>query len=89
MIDVEKALLDPSLVFKTPANVLADNDLTREQKIKILQKWEYDTRELQVAEEEGMEGPQAVTLDAVLRALRALGAPSDTERSAPTKQGGS
>jgi hypothetical protein len=46
-------------------------------------------RELQVAEEEGMEGPQPVTLDVVLRALRMLGAPADTERSAPTKQGGS
>jgi hypothetical protein len=89
MIDVEKALLDPGLVFKTPDELLADNDLTREQKIKILKKWEYDARELQVAEEEGMEGPQPVTLDAVHRALRSLGAPADTERSAPTKQGGS
>jgi hypothetical protein len=30
-----------------------------------------------------------VTLDAVLDALRTLGAPEDTENSAPTKQGGS
>jgi hypothetical protein len=89
MIDFEKALVDPGLVFKTPDKVLTDGVLSRDQKIKILQKWEYDARELQVAEEEGMEGPQAVTLDAVLRALRSLGAPEDTERSAPTKQGGS
>ena len=89
MVDVEKALLDPGLVFQTPEEVLADNELSREQKIKILRRWEYDVRELQVAEEEGMEGPQPVTLDVVLRALRALGAPADTERSAPTKQGGS
>ena len=89
MVDVDKALVDPALVFKAPEEVLADNELSREQKIKILQRWEYDVRELQVAEEEGMEGPQPVTLDVVLRALRALGAPADTERSAPTKQGGS
>ena len=89
MVDVEKALVDPGLVFKAPEEVLADNELSREQKIKILRRWEYDMRELQVAEEEGMEGPQPVTLDVVLRALRALGAPADTERSAPTKQGGS
>ena len=89
MVDVEKALLDPALVFKTPEEVLADNELSREQRIKILRRWEYDVRELQVAEEEGMEGPQPVTLDVVLRALPALGAPADTERSAPTKQGGS
>jgi hypothetical protein len=89
MIDVEKALLDPGLVFKAPEEVLTSNELSREQKINILRRWEYDVRELQVAEEEGMEGPQPVTLDAVLGALRALGAPADTERSAPTKQGGS
>lgn len=89
MVDIDKALVDPALVFKAPEEVLADNELSREQKIKILRRWEYDARELQVAEEEGMEGPQPVTLDVVLRALRALGAPADTERSAPTKQGGS
>ncbi len=89
MVDIDKALVDPALVFKAPEEVLADNELSREQKIKILQRWEYDVRELQVAEEEGMEGPQPATLDVVLRALRALGAPADTERSAPTKQGGS
>ena len=89
MIDVEKALLDPGLVFKTPGEVLANNELTRAQKIEILRRWEYDVRELQVADEEGMEGPEPVTLDAVLDALRTLGAPEETENSAPTKQGGS
>jgi hypothetical protein len=89
MIDVEKALLDPGVIFKTPAEVLAKEELTRAQKIKILQRWEYDVRQLQVADEEGMEGPAAVSLDAVLKALRALGAPADPESSAPTKQGGS
>ena len=89
MVDIDKALVDPALVFKAPEEVVADNELSREQKIKILQRWEYDVRELQVAEEEGMEGPQPVTLGVVLRALRTLGAPADTERSAPTKQGGS
>jgi hypothetical protein len=86
MIDVEK---DPGLVFKTPGEVLANNELTRAQKIEILRRWEYDVRELQVADEEGMEGPEPVTLDAVLDALRTLGAPEDAENSAPTKQGGS
>lgn len=89
MIDVEKALLDPGLVFKTPGEVVANNELTRAQKIEILRRWEYDVRELEVADEEGMEGPEPVTLDAVLDALRTLGAPEDTEHSAPTKQGGS
>ena len=89
MIDVEKALLYPGLVFKTPDDVITSDELSREQKIKILRRWEYDVRELEVAEEEGMKGPKLVSLDDVLRALRSLGAPADTERSAPTKQGGS
>ena len=89
MIDVEKALLDPGLVFKTPQELLANDELSREQKIEILRRWEYDARQLQVADEESMEGPQPVTLEAVLQALRAIGTPSDPDRSAPTKQGGS
>jgi hypothetical protein len=86
MVDVEKALLDPGLVFKTPQELLANDELSRQQKIEILRRWEYDVRQLQVAEEESMEGPQPVTLEAVLQALRAISAPADPERSAPTKQ---
>jgi hypothetical protein len=87
MVDVEKALLDPGLVFKTPQDLFANDELSRQQKIDILRRWEYDARQLQVAEEESMEGPQPVMVDAVLRALRAIGAPADSERCGPTKQG--
>ena len=90
MIDVKKALLDPSTVFHKPDEIVENNELSREQKIEILRRWEYDVRELQVADEESMTAPrpERVTLDAVLEALRAVGAPADLERSAPTKQGG-
>ena len=86
-MDFEKALLDPSFIFKNPDEVVRSGELSRGQKIQILQRWEYDLRELQVAEEESMHGEQSVTLDTVLNALRALGA-DNRERSAPTKQGG-
>ena len=91
MIDIKKALLDPSAVFHKPAEVVESDELEREQKIEILRRWEYDARELQVADDESMTAPrpERVTLDAVLQALRALGASPDPERSAPTKQGGS
>jgi hypothetical protein len=46
MVDVEKALLDPGLVFKTPQELLANDALSREQKIEILRRWEYDARQL-------------------------------------------
>jgi hypothetical protein len=90
MIDVKKALLDPSAVFRAPDEVVETKLLNREQKIEILRRWEYDVRELQVADEESMTAPrpERVTLDAVLKALRAVGAPADMERTAPTKQGG-
>ena len=91
MKDIEKALLNPAMVFKTPEEVVDSGDLSREQKIEILRRWEYDVRELQVADEESMTAPkpEAVTLDTVLKALHAVGAPPDVERTAPTKQGGS
>ena len=89
MIDFEKAQLDPSLVFTTPDELIRRNDLSREQKIEILRHWDYDIRELQVADEENRRGKgPRVTLDAVRRALRDLDALGKTERSAPTKQGG-
>jgi hypothetical protein len=90
MVNIEKALTDPSAVFKKPQDVVEKKDLSREQKIEILRRWEYDERELQVADEEGMspDVPQPTVLDAVLNALRSLGAPADVERSEPMKQGG-
>jgi hypothetical protein len=91
MVDVKKALLNPSTVFERPEEVVQSNELSRDQKIEILGRWEYDVRQLQVADEESMTAPrpEPVTLDVVLKALRALGAPADVEHSAPTKQGGS
>ncbi len=60
MIDVNKAMLDPTMVFKDPKDVVANVELTRDQKIEILRRWEYDARQLEVAEEEaGMAVPGA------------------------------
>ena len=50
MIDVEKALLDPAAIFKHPQQVIDTNDLSRDQKIEVLRRWEYDVREIQVLE---------------------------------------
>jgi hypothetical protein len=91
MIDVEKALLDPAAIFKHPQQVIDTNDLSRDQKIEVLRRWEYDVREIQVLDDESTTAKEthAVTLDSVLNALRSLGAPIDVEHTAPTKQGGS
>jgi len=66
MIDIEKAILVPASVFKTPEEVLNSQELSRDQKIKILRSWEYDARQLEVAEEENMIGTQEDILDQII-----------------------
>jgi len=86
MIDIKKAMLDPTQVFADPSEVVADAELTRDQKIEILRRWEYDAHELEVAEEEaGMTVLQPDMFDRVLQALHTLGAERDTEHTPPTK----
>ena len=86
MIDVKKAMLDPTSVFKDPEEVVASDELNRDQKIEILRRWEYDARQLEVAEEEaGMAVLRPEMFDRVVQALHTLGAERDTEHSPPTK----
>ena len=40
MIDVKQAMLDPTSVFKDPTEVVADENLSHDQKIEILRRWE-------------------------------------------------
>ena len=45
MIDVNKAMLDPTSVFKDPEEVVASDELNLVQKIEILRRWHYDARQ--------------------------------------------
>lgn len=85
---IKRALIDPTAVFEAPADVLADQRLTKAQKIEILRRWEYDACEISVAEEEGMPSRNGRVLQSVLQALDTLVGTIDTDRSPPTKQGG-
>lgn len=88
MTDIDKALLDPTSVFKAPEDVLKARDITREQKIEILLRWEYDARELQVADDESMTGSNNNNLlQRVLESLSALGYVPDPDKEPPTMQG--
>ncbi|WP_020678058.1 hypothetical protein [Geopsychrobacter electrodiphilus] len=87
-MDIEMAMLDPDSAFTSPDDVFAEQSLTREQKIKILRRWEYDARELEVAEEENMGGGPPNKLDEILKFLHRLDAEIDVDHSPPTKQGG-
>ena len=88
MNNIDQAYLDPTSVFQSPDQVIDHPDLSNEQKIKILRRWEYDARELEVAEEENMGGEDSDILDRILRALLSLGAEVDYNHEPPTKQGG-
>jgi len=89
MVDLDKALLDPAGVFGAPEDVLSAEGLTREQKIEILRRWEYDARELEVATEENMPGQNGSCLDRIIQALNELGYDPSLDNEPPTKQGGS
>ena len=81
MIDVTKAMLDPTMVFKEPEDVVASNETTRTQQIETLRRWEYDARQLEVAEEDaGMAVRRPEMFDRVLQALHRLGGDRDSAR---------
>ncbi len=86
---LQKALIDPANVFSSPMAVVDDETFSTERKIEILRRWEYDAKEIQVADEEGFPAREPGTLlDAVIAALHRLGAGPDLEHSPTTKQGG-
>ena len=86
-MDIERAMLNPGSQFSCPDDILCEHVLTREQKIKVLRRWEYDARELEVAEEENMGGGPPSVLDEILKALHDLDSEVDIEHLPPTKQG--
>ena len=84
-MDLEKAKLNPAAVFKSPQEVVSSQEWSREQKLEILRRWEQDAMSMEVAEEEGMPGPQPKLLQPIREALHALDHWPDTEHSSPSK----
>ena len=70
--DYDRALLAPDEVFQSPMDVVATQSMTSEQKLKVLQHWEANARDLQVATEESMTGPGAPRLGEIRRAINTL-----------------
>jgi hypothetical protein len=79
-----QARLNPTRYFESPAHVVRDVRLNREQKLAILYAWEREARALAVASEENMSDGQSSRLDEVVQARTELG-DDDTGPSAPTK----
>jgi len=85
-MDFEKAKLNPAAGFNSPQEVASNQELSRAQKIEILQRWEQDATAMEVAEEEGMSATQAKKLLQPIRdALHGLNFWPDTEHSSPSK----
>lgn len=68
----EKALLNPADTFGDPQDVVAHNDLAREQKVEILERWKHDAEELVTASGEGMSGDGETQLRKVAKALETI-----------------
>lgn len=86
----QRALADPGGVYNAPDDVLRDSTLSDDEKRRVLDQWEADARELEVAEEEGMAGEpsESSMLRRVLMAQEKLPQRHDHTENAPTKQGG-
>ncbi|MFD0987534.1 hypothetical protein [Methyloligella solikamskensis] len=52
--ELDEAKLDPAAVFEQPKDVLAAEELSKEDKRAILQRWEMDADALLRAGDEGM-----------------------------------
>jgi hypothetical protein len=91
----DNALTDVGKVYAQPSDIIAAEDLSHQQKVKLLRQWEFDLRENLVASEENMtaetlpEGHSAELLRGVRKALISIGAVDHKdETAAPMKQGG-
>lgn len=88
VIEMERALLNPGSVFATPEDLVACEGLSKQQKIEILRRWEYDASESAVAVEEGMPDGNGELLQRILLAIQQLSGGIDMEQVPPTKQHG-
>jgi hypothetical protein len=86
--ELEIALLKPDSVFSCPEDVLENGEFSRDDKIEILLRWEYDAAEEAVALEEGMPGQESDLQRRILVALGKLTDAVDIEHTGPSKQHG-
>lgn len=71
------AIKDPSTIYTSPQDVVKDNDITTDQKLKILKSWELDQIRLLDSESENMgkdidSAKSAERLQAIQKAKKAL-----------------
>ncbi len=74
-ITLQATLDEPHVNFETPAQIVADPDLSSREKVELLEELEQDARQLATASAEGMTGGEPTNLHEVLDAKVALGLP--------------
>ena len=74
-VEFEKVCVNPVSFFDSPFDIVHSTDFTTEEKLKLLLAWQYDARQIQLAEDEGMPSGADVGLDDVVTALGLLGHP--------------
>ncbi len=75
-ITLVATLQEPHANFETPAQIVADPTLSKDEKIGMLDEMEQDARQLAIASAEGMGGGEPTNLHEVLGAKEALGLPA-------------
>lgn len=50
----KEAMIDPALVYRRPEDIARDEQLSRWEKIELLERWKYDAMEDQIADSENM-----------------------------------
>ena len=83
----EAILADPASAYAKPSDVLKDQQLTDKEKIDVLERWEYDARELQVATEENMPGQDEDVLEDILKAKSQLQGDNGSDIEGDNKHG--
>jgi hypothetical protein len=58
-MDLERAMKNPGATFGTPEVLEVSRDLSKEQKCAILMQWKDQLQQLQVADDENMQGPES------------------------------
>ncbi len=71
-VNVQEALRDPTTFFAEPRDVIANTQLSREDKLAILRRWEQDALRLSASESEGMGGGEESMLGRVVSAIDTL-----------------
>jgi len=86
-IDIVRAEEDPAAVFATPQDVVDHKGLSRDEKLRILERWRLDALDMEVATEENMAGGEQSMLYQVTLAIEALHGETPHDGTRATKHG--